>query len=50
MRAGVDASFTLMREGKLKMVVGKTYPLEQAPDALRFLASRGSTGKLVLQA
>ena len=48
--AGVDGSFALMREGKLKMVVGKTYPLAQAADALRFLSSRGSTGKLVLQA
>src|SRR5262249_18734992 len=27
MRAGVDASFALMRDGQLKMVVGKTYPL-----------------------
>ncbi len=50
MRAGVDGSFALMREGKLKMVVGKTYPLAGAPDALRFLSSRGSVGKLVLQA
>jgi NADPH:quinone reductase len=50
MKAGIDACFTLMREGKLKMVVGKTYPLAQAADALRFLASRGSVGKLVLQA
>jgi NADPH:quinone reductase len=49
MRAGVDESFKLMREGKLKMVVGKTYPLGQAAEALRFLASRGSTGKLVLE-
>ena len=39
-----------MRDGKLKMVVGKTYPLAQAADALRFLSSRGSVGKLVLQA
>ena len=50
MRAGVDASLALMRQGKLKMVVGKTYPLGQAAEALRFLASRASTGKLVLQA
>jgi len=50
MAAGVEASLELMRAGKLKMVVGKTYPLAGAADALRFLASRGSTGKLVLQA
>jgi NADPH2:quinone reductase len=50
MQAGVDASLKLIQEGKLKMVVGKTYPLGEAAEALRFLASRGSTGKLVLEA
>jgi NADPH2:quinone reductase len=37
-----------MREGKLKMLVGKSYPLEQAPEAHRFMQSRQSVGKLVL--
>jgi NADPH2:quinone reductase len=37
-----------MREGKLKMLVGKTYPLEQAAEAHRFMESRQSVGKLVL--
>jgi NADPH2:quinone reductase len=48
MRQGTEACFTLMKEGKLKMLVGKTYPLEQAPEAHRFMESRQSTGKLVL--
>jgi NADPH:quinone reductase len=48
-RAGVEGSFALMREGKLKMVIGKAYPLAQGADAMRFLSSRGSVGKLVLQ-
>ena len=46
--AGVNACFELMREGKLKIVIGKSYPLTQAADALRHLASRQSVGKLVL--
>jgi NADPH2:quinone reductase len=50
MRAGVEGSFGLIKQGKLKMVVGKSYPLAGAPDALRFLSSRQSVGKLVLQA
>jgi NADPH2:quinone reductase len=48
MRQGTEACFTLMKEGKLKMLVGKTYPLEQAPEAHRFMESRQSMGKLVL--
>jgi len=37
-----------MQEGKLKMLIGKTYPLEQAAEAHRFMQSRQSVGKLVL--
>ena len=48
MRQGTEACFNLMREGKLKMVIGKTFPLEQAPAAHRFMESRRSVGKLVL--
>jgi NADPH:quinone reductase len=48
MRQGMEACFSLMKEGKLKMLVGKTYPLEQAPEAHRFMESRQSVGKLVL--
>jgi NADPH2:quinone reductase len=48
MRQGTAACFDLMKEGKLKMVIGKTFPLEQAPEAHRFMESRQSVGKLLL--
>lgn len=48
MRAGVEGSFALMRDGKLKILIGKTFPLAQAAEAHRFLESRNSTGKLLL--
>jgi len=48
MRQGTEACFNLMRDGKLKMLIGKTYPLAQAPEAHRFMESRQSVGKLVL--
>jgi NADPH2:quinone reductase len=48
MQRGTEACFNLMKEGKLKMVIGKTFPLEQAPEAHRFMESRQSVGKLVL--
>ncbi|MDC3957191.1 quinone oxidoreductase family protein [Polyangium jinanense] len=35
-------------EGALRVIVGKTYPLEDAAEAHRDLAGRASTGKLVL--
>jgi NADPH2:quinone reductase len=48
MKEGTASCFRLMREGKLKMLVGKSYPLEQAAEAHRFMQSRQSVGKLVL--
>ena len=48
MRQGTEACFNLMREEKLKMLIGKTYPLDQAPEAHRFMESRQSVGKLIL--
>jgi len=48
MREGIKKSFALMREGKLKLLVGKSFPLAQATEALRLLQSRQSVGKLVL--
>ena len=47
-RRGLDAVFQLSREGKLTIPIGKTFPLAEAADALRFLQSRRSTGKLLL--
>jgi NADPH2:quinone reductase len=48
MRRGIEHSFNLIREGKLKILIGKTFPLAEAPAAHRFISSRGSVGKLVL--
>ena len=47
-RASAAHCFALMREGKLKLHIGKTFPLAQAADAHRFLESRQSMGKLLL--
>jgi len=47
-RESAERCFALMREGKLKLHIGKTFPLAQAADAHRYLESRQSTGKLVL--
>lgn len=40
--------YNLWRNGKLKPAIAAVYPLEQAPVALRRMASRGILGKLVL--
>ena len=45
---GIEHSFQLMKDGKLKLLIGKKYPLIEAAEAHRFMESRGSTGKLVL--
>jgi NADPH2:quinone reductase len=47
-RESAARCFALMREGTLKLHIGKTFPLAQAADAHRYLESRQSTGKLVL--
>jgi len=47
-RRALDAVFQLAREGKLTIPIGKTFPLAEAADAVRFLQSRRSTGKLLL--
>ena len=48
MRDSADRCFQLMREGRLKLHIGKTFPLAEAADAHRYLESRASTGKLIL--
>lgn len=45
---GIVHSFQLMQEGKLKLRIGKTFPLAQAAEAHRLMEARQSTGKLVL--
>jgi len=40
MRESADRCFTLMRDGRLKLHIGKTFPLAQAAEAHRYLESR----------
>jgi NADPH2:quinone reductase len=47
-RESADRCFALMREGRLKLHIGQTYPLADAATAHRHLESRQSTGKLIL--
>ena len=47
-RESAARCFALMREGRLRLHIGKTFPLAQAADAHRYLESRQSTGKLIL--
>ncbi len=47
-RESAERCVTLMRTGRLKLHIGKTFPLAQAADAHRYLESRQSTGKLIL--
>lgn len=45
----IDELFALVSEGKLKPVIGGTYPLDQAGDAHKAMLSRSTTGKIVLR-
>jgi NADPH2:quinone reductase len=47
-RESAERCFALMREGRLKLHISKTYPMAQAAEAHRYLESRESTGKLIL--
>ena len=47
-RRGLEAVFRLASEGKLTVPIGGKFPLAEAAAVLRFLASRRSTGKLLL--
>ena len=47
-RDSANRCFALMREGRLKLHIGKTFGLAEAADAHRYLESRQSTGKLIL--
>lgn len=48
MRRGIEESFKLIAEGKVRLLVGRSFPLAQAAEAHKFMESRQSTGKLVL--
>jgi len=47
-RESAERCFALMREGRLALHIGKTFPLAQAAEAHRHLESRQSVGKLIL--
>src|SRR5262249_44834595 len=47
-RRGVEDVFRLAREGHLTVPIGRSFPLANAVDALQFLKSRKSIGKLLL--
>ena len=47
-RESAERCFALMRDGRLRLHIGRTFPLAEAADAHRFLESRQSTGKLIL--
>ena len=44
----MQAVIALIAEGKIRMVMGKRFPLAKAADAHRYLESRKSTGKILL--
>ncbi len=45
----IDELFALISDGKLKPVIGGTYPLAEASEAHKVMLSRGTTGKIVLK-
>ncbi len=45
---GIQQSLQLMDEGKLRLLIGKSFPLAEAAEAHRHMESRQSVGKLVL--
>lgn len=47
-RESAERCFALMGEGRLRLHIGKTFPLAEAADAHRYIESRQSTGKIVL--
>ncbi len=46
--AHAEAVFDMIMNGRLKLHIERTYPLEQAAEAQEALASRGTVGKLLL--
>jgi NADPH2:quinone reductase len=47
-RRGLDDVFRLASENKLSIPIGRKFALADAAEALRYLESRRSTGKLLL--
>jgi NADPH:quinone reductase-like Zn-dependent oxidoreductase len=47
-RRGLDDVYRLAREEKLTVPIGRRFPLADAVEAIRYLQSRQSMGKLLL--
>lgn len=47
-RRAIEESLRLLKEKKLRVLIGKKFPLAEAAQAHRLMESRGSTGKLIL--
>jgi NADPH:quinone reductase-like Zn-dependent oxidoreductase len=45
---GLDYIFNKLRSGELKVIIAKTFPLEQYADAHRYLESNGQIGRMVV--
>jgi NADPH2:quinone reductase len=46
--SSIDVLLALAEEGRIRPLIGGTYPLGRAGEAQAFLQSRRSTGKVVL--
>jgi NADPH:quinone reductase-like Zn-dependent oxidoreductase len=44
----LDALTVLIEAGKLRPAIDRTYPLEEVPDALRYVESGQARGKVVI--
>jgi NADPH2:quinone reductase len=49
LRPAVDGCFRAIAEGKVKVLVSKTFPMKEAADAHRYIESRKSFGKILLK-
>jgi NADPH2:quinone reductase len=45
----MQAVIALLAEGKIRMMLGKQFPLSEAAEAHRYIESRKSTGKILLK-
>jgi alcohol dehydrogenase len=48
MRRDIEKLFALVESGKLKVLIDRTYPLEEATEALRVIEDREVFGKVVV--
>jgi NADPH2:quinone reductase len=45
----MQAVIALLAEGKIRMIMGRQFPLAEAAEAHRYIESRNSTGKILLK-